>query len=471
MFHGSIPQDVRNMAHEVTQAWSCADVYVACSGNFTMERVLSTLNRFRLHGNDIQIYSCALGAYLASQPIPITYSPELLAHMPFLAGTIATPADQLATLLLLSRYPQLLSDRKVSGNRYYQRLFTGMAQQWSDLHAKTLTRLEPLPLHLATFSAADAADWITQVPPDAGFCSYPPFFGADKAFQRDFAMLDSVADWPRPSFQPLTPERLNRFMQIATDREHWMIGTNQYLEQYADHLCGRAQTTNRGVPIYLYASRATTRIVTPRQKTVPVAAPRLVTGEAIGSTMRLHLLSTQQFQSLRSQYMNPFIRPGAETQAFGVTVDHRLIGVFAISTSPGPAAYSDLSSIYLLSDFPVAPTDYPRLSKLVLYAALSSEAQLLYERVARHRIRRISTTAFSNNPVSMKYRGIFTLKSRKELAHDQSWSKDSDTHDPYYAQKYQLQYVASIGTWSLAEGLALWQKKHGQRNTIGASDD
>ncbi|XUL89964.1 hypothetical protein ACQ86D_27785 [Streptomyces galilaeus] len=56
IFHGSI-------IYEHAGTWLGEDVYVDCSGNFTIEALLHA--RFgdsrRVHGNDIQAYSCALG--------------------------------------------------------------------------------------------------------------------------------------------------------------------------------------------------------------------------------------------------------------------------------------------------------------------------------------------------------------------------------------------------------------------------
>jgi hypothetical protein len=46
------------------------DVYVACSGNFTVERILSRCGVGRIFSNDMSIYSCALGWHLANASQP-----------------------------------------------------------------------------------------------------------------------------------------------------------------------------------------------------------------------------------------------------------------------------------------------------------------------------------------------------------------------------------------------------------------
>ena len=54
-------------------------------------------------------------------------------------------------------------------------------------------------------------------------------------------------------------------------------------------------------------------------------------------------------------------------------------------------------------------------------------------------VNRIFTTAFTSNPASMKYRGLFTVYNRKETS---------------------VNYEAKAGKWSLEEGLKWWLKKH-----------
>ena len=62
---------------------------------------------------------------------------------------------------------------------------------------------------------------------------------------------------------------------------------------------------------------------------------------------------------------------------------------------------------------------------------------------------------------------------RKELdLKKEAWGKDinPDVND-YYAKKFELNYLATMGEWSLAEGLAIWNKKHGEREVGGEDQD
>ena len=70
MFIGSINRYMRCVLESAASQWRGLDVYVACSGNFTVERILSRCGVGRIFSNDVSIYSCALGWHLAiaSQP-------------------------------------------------------------------------------------------------------------------------------------------------------------------------------------------------------------------------------------------------------------------------------------------------------------------------------------------------------------------------------------------------------------------
>ena len=49
--------------------WKGLPVFVARSGNFTVEHILARCRVGETHSNDVSIYSCALGWHLAGNPV------------------------------------------------------------------------------------------------------------------------------------------------------------------------------------------------------------------------------------------------------------------------------------------------------------------------------------------------------------------------------------------------------------------
>ena len=92
---------------------------------------------------------------------------------------------------------------------------------------------------------------------------------------------------------------------------------------------------------------------------------------------------------------------------FLVFLDGQLVGgiIYALSK------YGDRHSVYLLSD--VTVTGEGRLSKLVALLATSRTLVRLVEKKVMDRIGEVVTTARTKNAVSMKYRGIYELKTRR----------------------------------------------------------
>jgi len=103
--------------------------------------------------------------------------------------------------------------------------------------------------------------------------------------------------------------------------------------------------------------------------------------------------------------------------------------------------------LYMQADFAPAGSAYPRLSKLVIMLAIAGETRRTIERLYECRVRGIYTTAFTDRPVSMKYRGVLTLQKRGATDEGQKF----------------LNYGAMFNTLTWKETLALWLTKHGSR--------
>jgi hypothetical protein len=79
------------------------------------------------------------------------------------------------------------------------------------------------------------------------------------------------------------------------------------------------------------------------------------------------------------------------------------------------------------------------LAKLLLLVTQTREAKTILQEKFLQGYQTLRTAVFTDKPVSMKYRGIFQLKNRKEGF---------------------LLYETDLGTRSLEEMLPLWLKKY-----------
>jgi hypothetical protein len=327
-------------------------------------------------------------------------------------------------------------------NRYYQRQREAYREQWPELFAQTVEKLAANPVKLESFYTGDVMEWLETVPPDEAIISFPPFYKG--GYESLYKPLDAVFEWPdRPEYEILDEARIGEFFGAVMGRRYWLMALNREREDLREHLRGRMKTSNRGVPIYVYTSEANPRLVAPRQALAHCKLP-IIEGE-VGSRPSIVLLTAGEFNELRSLYLNPGIAPASVLQAYGLLVDGVLAGVWAIGMPDGRFgnfAPSIHPHAYLMSDFPVGDGTTKRLSALVLRAALSRESQLLAERAMHHRVRGVVTTAFTHKAVSMKYRGLFKLLSRKEV--------DGEN---------VLNYAAPVGEWTLQEALDTWHSQ------------
>jgi hypothetical protein len=447
IFLGSMPTPLRQVLTETVRGWSIDELWVACSGNLTVERTFPELVK---HSNDVSIYSCALGWWASGQPMPFTLKMDAAAELGWLEPYLDTRTGILATIMLSTRF----LDSAGKANAYHERNLRGWRSQFPRLHAQTVDRIEKSGLSVASYAAKDALQWLQDdVPASAAVVSYPPFDTG--GYEAMWKALDATFDWPAPTYPVLDEGRVKDLVDLVADREHWMLGVVQQQPQLEPYLVGRVQTTNRARPFFVYASAGSPkRNVGPHQRSEPVHVPRLAADDHLTGDERITIaaLTAPQFVSLRSQYLDPTIAPALPLLQFAVLADGKILGCLAFN-GPDGSAMADKNSVYMLSDFPVAPTSYDRLASFIAMCAQSAEVQLLCQRSLSRRVNSIVTTAFSNNQVSMKYRTAkLTLAKRVETP-----------QDPHH--RYMLNYTAPAGRWTLAEAYRQWFKTQSDKIT------
>ncbi|MFC1418714.1 putative antirestriction adenine methyltransferase [Streptacidiphilus cavernicola] len=438
MFQGTIPPEMRAIVHEHARHWPAgSDVYVGCSGNLTIERTLDGMGH-RLHSNDVNPYSCALGWRYSGQEVPFTVKDASRELLGWLDPYLSTPSGALAVLMLGTRFLDFVGKPLP----YHQRMVAAYRAQFDRMHAETVGKLDAVTLKLDSFYAGDVLDHLRGAPPNAPVASFPPFWAA--GYETMFRGITTHFDWPEPEYPMLDDEGKEEIIRLVADRPHWLLGLHFKHADLEPYRVGYVRLTPRAMPIWVYAHPGTSRYIGPSTKTEPVLMPKIRAREQVTGPLTLHPLTAGQFASLRAQFLDPRIAPGTPSLAVAVASQGRIIGSFAFL----PPKF-EADTAYLMSDFPVAWSAHKRLSKLIVMAALSDEARTLLQRAMNRRLNHVTTTAFSDNPVSQKYgRGVPGMKLTKRAPCEDG------------QHTWQLQYGAPLGQWTLAQGLELWLRKH-----------
>jgi len=169
-------------------------------------------------------------------------------------------------------------------------------------------------------------------------------------------------------------------------------------------------TSGRKVPHYCYARTAKSSRRALYNRPAPFRYNR-IRPERLTKKSKVAIVETDgpRMNFLKDVYLAKSIQHSIGAANFLVYVDDMLVGGLIYSL-PKYGAYGP-GAIYLLSD--VTLTREGKLSKLVAMLATSQQILDVVGRKIVNRLDFVVTTARTHKPVSMKYRGIYRLLSRR----------------------------------------------------------
>ncbi len=385
-------------------AWAAERiVFVAQSGTLRVEAMLrQAAPDMLLRGSDTCVLPVALGMLAAGKSLDFRF-----------AGKLAFIEDALGQADYLSRCAALLY---AQGLARYKAENDYSRKHWRHLSADAEAHIAALKITLSESVATLALDGFaarsTQQQAEDAIAAGGAFVGYFAGKQQASPALnfvDSQVDWARPAKDGFTrrdiPELLDSLERaglphaVATDSEiegRTPIGASlSGMQRVYLYGTARGSTYQRDYgrkDSYAYDTVVPARIT---ERTRCVVAP--VTSAFAQYVRQLHIAKN--------------ITLNATGQAnFAVLLDGAVAGILIYS----PADYKGPAdrTVYLLSDITVS--QQARLSKLVSMLAASREVLDMVERRLVQRVDTVLTTARSDHPVSMKYRGIFELAKRRD---------------------------------------------------------
>lgn len=399
--NGCITQIVRSIDFSV---WP--EIYVCCSGTFRFERaILQAHQDASLVSNDVSVFSVPLGRYVLGEETPIEFVGELARMEQLLEGR--PYLERLAAIMVASDYAKYRAGKP---NRFKESHARHYEEQMPELISATAEKLNKVLPKIA-LKGFYAGDWVQHmrnaIENGAGVVAFPPFYKG--GYEKMFEFLNQNIKWDPPAYDLYDPKQLESLVdEVKASGAPYCILSDQKFE---DHEVMIEFQDASHVPHFCYAStdhssfRRLGRSGT-AFKYKPVDVSQL------NQNTRVDIVETtgDRMMFLKDVYLKKGIKHVMGRANYLVYLDGMLAGGIIYDLSK----FGQHDQLYLLSDFSV--TGRGRLAKLIAKLALSRTLIAPLERRYLWKFRSVFTTAFSRNAVSMKYRGVMELKSRKPAA-------------------------------------------------------
>jgi len=407
-----IPKTILDVIVRLVGEANAEKVYVSSAADLRIEREIAERLGLPVIANDISESGKFLGAYFSNKELPtlsLSENPEL----GFAESYCHSELEKLAVFLLLREIRGFLKHN----NEYGERMLDNYKSEFESLVERTAQNIARNVFKLEDYFDEDILAFLKRASKKDDIVCYlcetaskPDLVGALISSGAKFVVIERVEN-----------VELSEFYKGK-------ISTN--------------------CDFFIYTNIGTANFFVKRER-MPKAegiVPKICREDRIEGVSISEITQTQ-FSDLRTIYMSKKVTGFAMPQVcYGLFTDNKLFGAFGFSTDFRFKTPAELEkpTVYLVADFAVSPTCEKRLSKLVLFCILSKEVKLLAERLLRKESKTVYTNVFTDKAISMKYRGLFELYKNRV-------AEDSENRN--------LGYGASMGKWTLAEGVEKWKQK------------
>ncbi len=413
LFVGAVPKAC------VEQVFRCVDMprvrvaFVCCSGSFRFEHALAErYPSVAVHSNDVSLFSVALGTYAAGELRRFRFVNEFEGLEQLLEGR--AELDRIVALTLTVRMCHFRGKNEHA--RQHRRHYLDNFEHYLEASRERVKRYVD-SLKIQSFFAGDFREQARRgIEQGATIFAWPPTHRGD--YENFYKSVEAGVEWEHPSYEVWDPSKIGAWMKELDEAgADYVVCANHDLSEegvrpFGLYASGRTQT------IYLYANlRSRATLITSDTKAEPFAYRKVVPRNlTLETEVRVVQVGHKQMNFIKDVYQLPGLIHTSGEMQFLVYLDSCLAGGFVYSTATRSLKHGDRElkasrNLYLLSDFSVSRDG--KLSKLISMLATGREMIRRFERWRVRSVEGLVTTAFTQRPASMKYRGIFELVARK----------------------------------------------------------
>ncbi|HOK13316.1 MAG TPA: hypothetical protein PK007_00150 [Candidatus Kapabacteria bacterium] len=454
MFFGSTPKVIGDYLYQEFQRLNPKRVFNPFAGAFAIEQIVSkACPSAKILSSDVSLFSSALGFYFANKPNTISIKDTAIELVPFLKDKTDSESVAAAVLVFSDLAAYIENAEKID---YYQKVANHIINNFETYFNKAVEKLRKIKgaIHNLDYYAMDAVELLKQVEPGDVVYLDPPYFQG--GYEKMFKNLPNYFDFKEPKYTCIDKEKVVEYLKtldkcgitayykcLNTDDELPKNYKLSMVFQHKYHACHCIYTNAAEPTMFVKRYDALKETV----KKYKIANEDLT----INQNTKIQIVRVDN--DVANHYRMLWIKKAEIKQAnysFLVLADKQIIGVICINSinAVKRAFGSDFKTdkAIIISDAASPMTKYKRLSKLILHLILTKDFLYQINELTLWEYTGFTTAAYTNNPVSMKYRGLFELVKREEL-------KEGN-------YKFKLIYHSKKMFNSIAEARDEWIKKY-----------
>jgi hypothetical protein len=405
MFVGTTPPEVRLLLNEILSKRKGQNVYIGCSGNFTVDKI-AAFHGCKVHSNDVSLYSRTVADILLGR------DHEVKVNDPLFEGVFSQWQESRYKNLIQILYIIKISGFRAQKNDYQKTFFKYYIDQANEFHTQTVEKFErtqSLNFKIADFFYGDFVDHIKEKQGKGIGILFPPTYkgGYEKLFQ----FIDETFSYEPAPYKLFDPKGAGTLFQGMLEGDENIIYSDREFPNLSEYVIAKVRLGKSRHDIFIYSSvDRDTKFYLEKQVTKPVKPyPMMPYDFKFTPDTKL---SVRFGKADEVNYYKGFFMAAKVDYSLGGDLgllffaDDKLFGFACFSKF-----LSTQQSAFIHSDFVVSASE-KQLSKLVIMLLLSKEVREELVDGYKNYFDKVKTTVYTDKPVSMKYRGVLKLERR-----------------------------------------------------------
>lgn len=421
MFLGSTPKVIGDYLHQEFKRLNPKRVFNPFAGAFAIEQIVSkACPTAKILSSDVTLFSSALGFYFANKPNTISIKDTAVELVPFLKDKTDNESIAAAVLVFSDLAAHIEKAKKID---YYQKLANHIINNFETYFNKAVEKLRKIKgaINNLDYYSMDAVELLKQVEPGDVVYLDPPYF--EGGYEKMFKNLPNYFNFKEPEYTCIDKEKVVEYLKdldkcgitayykcfnkLDKPPENYKLSM---VFKHKYHACHCIYTNAQSTALFVKRADALKETV----KKYKIANEDLT----INQDTKIEIVRVDN--DVANHYRMLWVKKAEikkSNYSFLVLADKQIIGVICINSVMASILPSirAMDKAIIISDAASPMTKYNRLSKLILHLILTKDFLRTINELTLWEYTGFITAAYTNNPVSMKYRGLFELAKREEL--------------------------------------------------------